>query len=152
MRKLMTWAFFANLLLLAVAARIQSDIVAVHFTSNGAPDVWASKNVSILVLLAVEVTLFVLLRAVGRLSTRAQGPGNAASQACQRSARLAVLMPQFGFALFVFLFFVGSLTFAANLREAVRLDHTLLLAGTGCYLLYLAFWVVTLARGLKKSR
>lgn len=152
MRKLMTWAFFANLLLLAVAARIQSEFVAVHFTGSGAPDVWVSKNVSILVLLVIEVILFALFRAAGRLSTRAHERGYGAWQACRRSGRLALLMFQLGFALFVFLFFVNSLTLAANLRESVRLDHTLLLAGTGCYVLYVVVWAVKLARCRKHAR
>ncbi|MGD2074245.1 MAG: DUF1648 domain-containing protein [Gammaproteobacteria bacterium] len=161
MRKLMLWAFVANLVLLLISLRILPEVVAVHFSGAGWPDAWTSKGFNALLVLLIETALLVMVLSVPRLSLGlgAKWAGQGRSGCCanreacvELKKRFARLMHEFGLVLFVLLFFVGLLTLAANLSDPVRLNEPLLLAGLAVYLLYVCYWVVKLVRHLRLCR
>ena len=160
MRKLLISVFVSNLALMLVSLLMLPDQVAIHFGSGGVPNGWASKWAHAFIFLLIEVPLFALFMAAGRLVLRFPEKWISLpnkdywlrqENRAELELRFTVLMHEFGVVLFAFLFAVGFLTLDANLRDPVRLNEPLFLALFVAYMLYVVYWLVKLVRRLKAA-
>jgi len=151
-------SFLANVLLSLASLVILPERVAIHFGIGGAPDGWASGEVSALLTLGIHVLLLFSLYLSPRLLTKVPGkwvslPNHEYWLAPERRARaverLSRWMWQYGTALFLFLFYVGLLTMRANLSDPVHLDERALLIGLAVFLGYTTIWTVALVRSFR---
>lgn len=163
MRLAFVVSFLANVLLSLASLVILPERVAIHFGIGGAPDGWASSQVSTLLMLGIHVLLFLSLYLSPKLLTKAPGkwvslPNReywlAPERRTQTAERFSRSMWQYGTALFLFLFYVGLLTMRANLSDPVQLDERSLLIGLVIFLTYTTIWTVALLRSFRvpKSR
>jgi uncharacterized membrane protein len=154
-------SFLANVLLSLASLAILPEHVAVHFGLGGAPDGWASSQVSTLMMLGMHTLLFVGLslspNRLAKVPSKWISLPNrdywlAPERRAQTMERLSRSMWHFGTALFLFMFFIGLLTIRANLSDPVRLDERSLLIALGVFLAYTAFWTVALLRAFRVSQ
>ena len=160
MRRLMILALVANLLLMLVSLIMLPDQVAIHFRGGGIPDAWASKWVNATIFTLMQIPFFVLCLWIGRLTVSMPAewvslPNKAhwlkPQNRVELQTRISLLMEEFGFVLFAFMFIVGLLTLDANLSEPVQLNERLFLIFFAIYMMYVPYWLVKLFRRLKAS-
>jgi len=151
-------SYVANMVLAIASWFVLPEQAAIHFGLGGAPDGWASSRTSTLLMLGMHTVVFCALYVSPRLLTSVprrwinlpnrdywlQPPRRA-----QAVARFRQHLWRFGTALFVFMFLVGLLTLRANLSDPVRLDERLFLIALGVFLLYTAYWTVSLLRAFQ---
>jgi uncharacterized membrane protein len=150
--------FLANVLLSLASLVILPDPVAIHFGIGGAPDGWASREMSALLMTGMHVILFLSLYLSPRLLTSVPSkwvslPNRdywlAPERRAQAVERFSRWMWQYGTGLFLFMFYVGLLTMRANLSDPVRLDERSMMIGLVVFLAYTGFWTVALLRSFR---
>ena len=155
MRRLMIMAFVANLVLMLVSLFVLPDQVAIHFRGGGIPDAWASKWLNAAIFTVMQIPLFALCLSVGRLTVNMPAkwlslPNKAywlkPENREELQTRISLLMEEFGFVLFAFLFIVALLTLDANLSEPVQLNERLFLVFFAAFMIYMPYWLVKLFR------
>lgn len=158
MRKLFIFAFLANVLLSLASLAVLPDRVAVHFGWGGIANSWGPKAVLAIVFLAIEILLFITV--LGTPSSILKFPPSMINlpnkdywlkkeNLPRTKEKLAVLMWEFGIALFAFFFLVEFLVLDANLSDPVRLKEELFLPGLIVFVLYAVYWCIKLYRSFK---
>lgn len=158
MRNLLIIAFIANILLTLVSPIILPSEVAIHFGKGGVPNSWASKEVNALIFLAIELPLFILFISAHFLPLKLHPkfvslPNKnywlKKENQQKMKGKLASIMAEFGFVLFIFLFCTGLLTIEANLSDPIKLNERIFVPIFIAFMLYTAYWVVKIVRAFK---
>ena len=158
MRLLFIILFIANVALAVVSLFLLPARVAIHFSTGGAPDSWASKEANALVFLSLHLLLFGLFFFIPFLICRC--PPHLVNlpnkdywlkdeNKAEMSRKLVSLMSEFGIAIFGFFFLVGLLTLQANLSEPVRLNQIWFMTAFIVFMLYTVFWCVKICRSFR---
>lgn len=155
MRAVFIGAFALNLVLILISYFALPETIAVHFGLGGTPDSWASKEVNMLLMLAIQLPLFFLLLYTPALIFRVprrlvnlphKDYWLCAERKAVTQAKMATHIYEFGIALYFFLICVGVLVLHANLSEPVQLDEQTLLLALGVFLVFTVYWIVKFYR------
>lgn len=158
MRVLFLLVFTANVALSLVSPVVLPSQVAIHFGPGGSPDSWAPTYVNTLIFLATEIPLFALLFFCPSLILRS--PPALVSlpnkdywlrdeNKPKLRNKLESLIPEFGIAVFVFLFVVQLLVVRANLTATNRLDEPSFYVVFIGFFVYVGYWLLHLYSSLK---
>jgi len=158
MRIVFIFSFLANIALALASLIILPERVAIHFSTGGMPDGWASGAVNTLALIGLDLLMFVSFYFSPRLMLAVPpkwvslpnrdfwlSPENRKNAAEKMSA----FMYQFGAVMFIFLFLVGLMTIQANLSDPIRLNEKPLYVAMVMFLGYTVVWCVMLIRSFR---
>ena len=153
MKKLFVISFIANLLLMIVSIMILPEVVAIHFGLGGKPDSWASSYINAMIMGVTHTVIFLIFffssDIIHKVPAKYISLPNKdywlnEENISNAAAIFSKEMYLFGVATFVFMFFIGLLTFQANLSTPVVLREDLLLWGMGIYLGFTIYWIISL--------
>ena len=143
--------FAANIVLSLVSWVILPDTVAIHFGSNGMPDSWSPVWFHVLIFLGMQLVLFVAVYFGAKLklglSSRWVNLPNKNywlrdENLPTAEKKLTAMMMEFGAAMMLFLFVVGSLTLKANLSDPVRLSNEFFWPSYLVFMAFVVYWCV----------
>lgn len=158
MRAALVLSFLSNLILSLVSLSILPDRIAIHFGPGGAPNGWASNLTNTLIMLCMQILVFCALYFAPKLLERVPSKWISLpnrdfwlmpQHRSKAVEKFSHYMWQFGTALFLFMLFVGLLTFRANLSDPIGLDESLFLTGLAIFLAYTLYWTVVLLRSFR---
>jgi uncharacterized membrane protein len=155
MRNTFIMIFILNLILAAVAWIASPSHVAIHFGAGGEANGWAPAFINALLMAGMNVMIFLTFYFLPHMLRRMSPdwinlPNKEYWLLEENRGRMesmfTVSMYQFGTATLLFLFLVSLLSFNANLSHPVRLSDGLFWIAFTLYMLYTAYWTVTILR------